>query len=408
MNFSLTVAKRYLISKKSTNVINVISILTGLGMFIGTAILIMILSVFNGFESLVISLYNVFYPDITIEAKVGKSFEMDDAIIQKLRAIKYVDAVSKTITENAIVDYQKKQDVATLKGVDSSYYGVVKDLGKHIVMGNKTLKINDKEFAIVGAGIANKLAINPENPFEYLAIFMPGNKNTYLNSFQNPFNRELVFPGGIFSFQQEFDGKYIIVPISLTQKLLGNYTHVTALELSLKKGASTEKVRKEIQKIVGSKYNVVPKIEQNKTLYKIMRTEKWVAFFIIGFVLLIISFNIIGALSMLVIEKKKDVYTLIALGASEKIIRNIFLLEGILLSVGGGLLGMLFAFLVCIIQEIFGIVPMPGDSFLIHSYPVEMRAIDFLSVFVLIVILSVLASWLPAVRASKQKISING
>ncbi|MBK6340917.1 MAG: ABC transporter permease [Bacteroidetes bacterium] len=406
MNFPLEVAKRYLRSKKSTHAINYISRVTGLAMFFGTAALVIILSVFNGFESLVISLYNVFYPDISIEASFGKTFSISDEKFNKIKSTDGVYAVSKTITENAIVSYAEKQEIATLKGVDANYYKVNKTFKDCIGVGESTL--TDKKgssFAIVGAGIAINLGIDVNAYLNNLTVYMPRRNTAYLNAFQNSFNRASIFPIGIFSFQQEFDNKYIVVPIEFMENLLGSTTQISNIEIAIKDGYKSKQVMADIEKILGKGFILKPRLEQNKTLYKIMRTEKWVVFALLTFVILINAFNIIGALSMLVIEKKQDISTLISLGATPKTILFIFLFEGSLLSVGGAFIGMLFAIIICVLQKVFGIIPMPGESFLIKSFPVEMRMMDFVSVFFIIVVISLVASYIPAKKAAKQKIS---
>lgn len=406
MNFPLEVAKRYLKSKKSTHAINYISSVTGLAMFFGTAALVIILSVFNGFESLVISLYNVFYPDISIEASFGKTFSITEEKLNKLKSIDGVYAVSKTITENAIVSYAEKQEIATFKGVDEQFYNVNNSFKDCIGIGESTLKdTKGNSFAIVGAGIAINLGIDVKSYLNNLTVYMPRRNTAYLNAYQNSFNREFIYPIGIFSFQQEFDNKYIVVPIEFMENLLGSNSQISNLEIAIKKGFKTKQVMANIEKIMGKGFVLKPRLEQNKTLYKIMRTEKWVVFALLTFVILINAFNIIGALSMLVIEKKQDISTLISLGATPKTILQIFLFEGSLLSIGGSLLGMIFAIIVCVLQKTFGLIPMPGESFLIKSFPVEMRIMNFIYVFLIIVIISLVASYIPAKKAAQQKIS---
>lgn len=407
MNFPIEIAKRYLVSKKSTNAINYISRVTGLAMFFGTAALVIILSVFNGFESLVVSLYNVFYPDISIEAAFGKTYSITDEKLYKINHIDGVLASSKTLTENAIVAYGEKQEIATFKGVDDNFYKVNPTFKECITIGETNLKSKESMFAIVGAGIAMNLNIDVNNYFKSLNVYMPRKNTAYLNAFQNSFNRAAIFPVGIFSFQQEFDNKYIVVPLSFMENLLGTNGQISNLEIALKKGTNTNKVIKEINLIMGKGFIAKPRLEQNKTLYKIMRTEKWVVFALLSFVIFINAFNIIGSLSMLVIEKKQDISTLIALGATRNMILKIFLYEGGLLSVGGSLLGIVFAYIICLLQKTFGFVPMPGESFLIHSYPVEMRVIDFVSVFIIILTISIVASYIPARKAAIQKITVD-
>lgn len=394
------IAWRYLFSKKSTNVINVITGVTMLGMGVGTMALVLVLSVFNGFEGLVISLYGEFNPDIRVQSAKLKTFEADDELLTKLEKLDGIDQISFTLEEKGILKNSENEFIAHIKGVDSNFKKV-SEVEENIIRG-RYLNADVPEL-VLGAGIQSVLRVAVEDPLARLSVYLPKRGKTTGLSL-NPsaaFNRKEIKPVGAFSIQQSFDNEYVLVPIDFLRDLLDYKTAATYAEIKLKKDVDADEVKDELQKILGDDYLVKTRYEQNETLYKIMQTEKLAVFAILSFILLIAAFNIIGSLSMLVLEKKKDISILKVLGADASWIRKLFLLEGFLTAIVGAGAGMILAFIICVVQIQFGIVKLQGSgSFIIDAYPVDMQWIDFVMVAVLVVGISLFAALLPANRAA--------
>lgn len=402
MSLSWLFARRYLFSRKSTNAINIISAISAFAMGIGTMSLILVLSVFNGFESLVISLYNVFYPEVVVQPAQGKSFSLNDISIDQIREHPDVSGISVVMMENVLVEYNQKQGVVTLKGVDVDYRKIVPNLDSFVIAGNNRLTDTAMAFALVGAGVAYNLGINPDNLFVPLNVYLPRKDAASFATPEQAFNRRAILPGGVFSVQQEFDTRFILVPLSFLYELAESDDEVSQLEIALRPGANMRTAKAGIAGLVGEDFLVKDRFQQNEALYKVMQTEKWVVFAVLMFIIVISAFNIVGALSMLVIEKQNDMAVLLAMGATPGLIRRIFLAEGCLMSGAGAFGGMLLAFILCLLQQYVGIIPMPGQTFLIQYYPVQMQLGDFLWVSAAVIAISLLASWAPASRVSSQ------
>ncbi len=400
MNLELNIAKRYLFSKKSTNAINIISLVSGLAMLFGTLALILVLSVFNGLEDLVKSLYTVFYPDIVVTAREGKTFDITNELRQKVAFIHYIDAFSFTLEENALLEYTDRQHICTVKGVDPNYFNVVKQFDTFMIEGKKLLKSDSINYAIVGVGVEQKLGLNAAQAFHPVAIYMPRKSSSSFSSMENAFNKSYVTTSGAFAVSDEFDTKYAFVPLDFFQQLTDNFQRASKIEIRLKDSKNTEAAIGFIKNKIGDDFLVKSRYEQNEVLYKILKSEKWVTFAILVFIMVIASFNIIGALSMLVLEKKKDIATLTALGIHRNNIVKIFLLEGILMSCVGAAIGMLLAFILCMLQQEVGLVAMPGTSFLVKYYPVKMQLWDFAAVSAVVIGISLVSAYLPAKKAA--------
>ncbi len=394
MDFSLFIARRYLFAKKTQNTINLISAISVIGVATGTMALIVVLSVFNGFDALVHSLFNSFNPDLKISIAEGKRFSSELPEISMLRQNKGVLYITEVIEENALLKYGNKQYIATIKGVSDDFVKM-SGIDSMIIDGDFILQQGNNDYAVIGQGIAIKLAVGLSfvNP---LVIYVP-KKNARLT--MNPdraFNRKYVFPSGIFAIQQDFDQKYVIVPIDFARKLLDISSDISFLELKVDPAYDPLQVQQEIKTIMGEKFLVKNRYEQEELLYRIMKTEKWAIFFILTFILIVASFNIIGSLTMLIIEKKKDITVIRSMGADIKRIRKVFLYEGWLITLSGTLMGLALGTLICWAQQTFGIIRLQGSgSFVIDAYPVKMVASDFFMVFVTVMIIGYLASWYP-------------
>ncbi|MCX6273281.1 MAG: FtsX-like permease family protein [Bacteroidetes bacterium] len=403
MWFPLFIARRYLLARKSHNIINLVSGISMTGVAIGTMALIIVLSVFNGFESLVTRLFNSFNPDFVITANTGKGFSANTLFIDSIAAIPGVSSVSPVLEEKALIKYRTKQNIVTLKGVEANY-GRVSGLDTMLVDGSFIVEKESVDFAVCGYGIAYliDLAINDfSHPVE---IYFPRRGNTASLDPSSAFNMKTVFSSGVFSVQQEFDSRYVFVSIELMRKLMDNNYDITSLEIRTNHGSNPELIQEKVTRIAGQHLEVKNRFQQEALLYKIMRTEKWAIFLILTFILIVATFNVIGSITMLILEKKKDIAILFSLGANEKEIRRIFLLEGWLISVIGSLAGLFLGFVICWLQKTYGIVSLGGDAgaFLVQSYPVKMKGLDFLYVFATVLFIGLIAAWVPVRRISQQ------
>lgn len=408
MRFTIRIAWRYIFSKKSTNAINIISGISMLGIIIGSASLIIILSAFNGFESLVLKLYSSFYPDITITAAEGKVFIPDEELLKQISEIDGVEFISKSLEENALLAYDKQEHIATIKGVDN-YFKEVTAVDDSVIIGDYFLTYQsfgkDVECAILGLGIAAMLDVAIGIDYPPVQVFMP--RRTTVSSFnpRNTFIQKGIKAAGAFRIQQDFDSKYVITSFEFISELLEYHDgQVSALEIKTENHANVERIRNEIQKITGEKLIVKSRFMQNEFLYKVMRNERWVVYLILTFILIIAAFNMIGSISMLVIDKRKDIAIIRSLGATEKSIRNIFFIQGILQTLVSIFIGFTLATILCLIQMYYGIIAIPGTgSFVVTAYPIDLKLMDYIYIFITIIIIGSIASYLPATLASRQK-----
>ena len=356
--------------------------------------LIVVLSVFNGFDSLVHSLFNSFNPDLKITIREGKRFSAELPAIEELHKMKGILYLSEIVEENALLKYSSKQYIATVKGVSDDFLKM-SGIDSMIIDGDFILKQGKNEYAVVGQGIAIKLSIglNFINP---IIVYVPKRTGTVSMSPEKAFNRKYIFPSGIFAIQQDFDSKYIIVPIDFARDLLDYSYEVNALELKLDPVYDPVEIQQDVKNIMGQDFDVKNRYEQEELLYKIMKTEKWAIFFILTFILIVASFNVIGSLTMLIIEKKKDISTLISMGTDLKRIRRIFLYEGWLISTLGAILGLIIGIFICWLQQTYGIIKLQGSgSFVIDAYPVQIVAFDFFLIFVTVLGIGYFAAWYP-------------
>lgn len=401
MKLALKFARRYLISKKSTNAINIISGVAVLGMVVTTMAFILILSVINGFEDLVISLFNTFNPDLKAQVKEGKTFALTPAQLNEIAAVKGVEAVAQVLEENAVIMYNDKSLIVTLKGVDE-VFSQVSSVDTSMVDGEFYLQTNEQAFAVIGAGVASMLGINLFNQFAPLQVYLPKRTGKLKTEIDKSFNDALIQPAGVFSIQADFDSRFVITPINFVRKLLEYEKEVSALEIAIQANANQSKVQQQIQSILGKDFKVLNRYQQDEYLYKIMRMESWAAYAILSFILLVTAFNIVGSLAMLVMEKRNDISILKAMGATDRLIYRIFLIEGMLLAIVGAVIGMTTALIICLLQQRYKLIKIEGDSFLIDAYPVSLRLSDFVFVAITVLIIALLASYYPAKKATDQ------
>jgi len=364
---------------------------------VGTAALIIVLSVFNGFEDVIKSMYNTFNPNFVITIDEGKTFSLTDFPDEKILAIPGVIGLAEVVEEDALFKYRDQQYIAKLKGV-SQNYPEISTLDTLIREGELVLQEGNSNFAIVGAGVAWYLDINLNDIRNLLSVFVPKRGNASSFNFDNAFNNEVIHPAGIFSVQQEFDEKYVIVPLRFARRLMDyNSAEVTSIEVFSKNNSDEKKIENEIVEIIGDSYTVKNRFRQNEALYKVMQSEKLAIFLILAFILVLASFNMVGSLSILIVEKLKDIAVLKSIGADKSLIRKIFTTEGMMISLVGSISGLVIGFVVLYLQQTFGLITLGAEEgdFIINAYPVNMLALDFFLVFLTVILIGFLATWYP-------------
>lgn len=379
-----------------------------MGVAVGTAALIIILSVFNGFDNLLKKLYSSFDPDIKIISSLGKTFIPDDKLINKITNCEFIDIYSFSMEENAMLKFGDRQMIATVKGVDDKYNKVT-GIDSMLIRGSYKLYEQDIPLAITGQGIAYNLGLN-FNLTSPISIYIPSRTKEFKGNFQDVtdnINVAHVYPNGSFSIQQEYDVKYVIIPLRELQQLLEYDENISSIEIKLKKKANLKKAVKYLQTELGNDFKILDRNLQHEYAYKIMKSEKWAIFMILVFILLIASFNIIGSLTMLIVDKKNDISILKSLGADNKMIRNIFFFEGLSISISGAISGLVLGSLICWLQMEFGLIKLGnGGAFIIENYPVLIQWTDFIYVFAAVMIIGIFAAWYPVRYITKKFINI--
>jgi len=406
LSFSFRIARRYLFSKKSHNAINIISGISAAGVAIGTMALVCVLSVFNGFESLISNMFSSFDPDLKITLTHGKTFDVNSAEFNNLRKDKSVAYFTEVIEENALLRFRTKQMPATIKGVSDEFEKMSR-IDSIMYDGKFILYDGAFQRAVPGIGVAGILGLGAHF-VDPLYIYAP-KRTSKINLLrpENSFNQVGTFVSGIFTVKQlQYDDHYVLVSIGLARDLFeyGKST-VSAVELKLAKGTDTEAVQKQIQAKLGDRFLVKNRYEQQESFFKIMKIEKWITYLILCFILLIASFNIIGSLSMLIIDKKSDIETLRNLGADNSLIKRIFLFEGWMISGVGALVGIGLGAILCLLQEHFGLLRL-GTGYVVDAYPVVTKPLDMLLVFVTVLFMGFLAAYYP-VRYIRTKDNVS-
>jgi len=390
-----------LIAKKSKNVINIISFVSIVGVTIGTAALIIVLSAFNGLDFLMKSMNDSFDPDLKIIPSTGKVFSLNDPKLEEVRNHEAILDIAETLEENALLKYDDQQTIATVKGVSSNFANI-SGVDTMMYVGDFILEHNNQPYAVVGQGVAYFLSLNI-NFIDPIVIFVPKRDASISMNPERAFNRNYIFPSAVFAIQQEFDLKYVLVPLNYARELFDYENEVSALEIKLKEDKNIDHFQDEYEEILGLDYQVKNRYQMHEAFYKIMKAEKFYIYLILTFILIVASFNIIGSLTMLIIDKKEDIATLRSLGANLKTIRNIFLTEGWLITIVGAILGLLLGLLVCWIQIEFELIKLKGSaSFIIDAYPVKFIWSDFAIVFLTVVSIGYFAAWYPVRYITKR------
>lgn len=406
MKLSLYIAKRYLVAKKSRNAINVISAVSVAGVTVGTMALIIVLSVFNGLEKMVRSIFNTFDPDLKITAVEGKTFIPDSLKLQLLSNINGVSCYSLTLEENALLKYGDRQNIATLKGVDENYNKVT-EIDSTMWEGEFTLiSESGRPWAVPGIGIAEYLGIRV-NFITPLFIWVPRKSSGSTTGLESDLKREFIYPSGIFQVEQSYDSKYIYLPLAFTRDLIENPQGASSVEIKFTEQADPATVQKNVSKLFGKDFIVQNRYEQQEIFYKVMRSERLAIFFILTLILVVASFNIVGSLTMLIIEKERDIEILKSLGADNNLIRKIFIFEGWLISISGALLGLMLGFIICWLQQRYGFVKLQSDTLIMNEYPVLMKFKDFVIVPATVLFIGYWAAWYPVRFLSKKYLNKN-
>lgn len=407
MNLSLYIAKRYLFAKKSHNAINVISGVSVCGVALATLALICTLSVFNGFQDLVATLFTAFDPQLKIVATTGKVFDAQDPRIQNIRQMPEVAVFSESLEDNAMVQYKGRQIMVTLKGIQDNFNELTAIDSILFGRGNMVLADEVVDYVIPGAELVSVLGTGVRfvDPLE---VYAPkrGAKINVANP-TTSFESGLLYSSGlVFAVnQQKYDASYMLVSLEFARELFQYDTEVSSIELKLKDDADTDQVKRTLQQQLGEGFQVLDRYEQQSDTFRIMEVEKLISYIFLTFILLIACFNVIGSLSMLIIDKRADVVTLRNLGADNQLISRIFLFEGCLISLFGALIGIVLGLTLCLVQQEFGLISLGGTgegSFIIDAYPVSVHLQDVLLVFITVWVVGFLSVWYPVRYLSRR------
>jgi len=404
LNLPFYIARRYLFSKKSHNAINIISMICVCGVVVATIALVCALSVYNGFNDLVAGMFSSFDPELKITPRTGKVFDPTTSDMQKIRELPDIAFFSETLQDNALIRYHDRQDVAVVKGVDDAYQHLTM-MDSALIDGNFTLQDEVADYALLGVGLSSKLGARPgfASPLE---LYVPKrNVKVNLSNPSSSFNWKYAYTGGVFMINQQiYDEGYMIVPLSLARELFHYDKEVSAIELKLTEKADLSSVKKQIKSILGDEFIIRDRFEQQEASFKMMQIEKWMTFLILCFILAIALFNVVGSLSMLMIEKQDDVRTLRNMGASDSLIRRIFLFEGWMISGFGALIGIMIGLVLCLLQQSFGLIKLgqTAGAFIIDAYPVRVIFTDILVAFVTVAAIGFMAAWYPVHYLGKK------
>lgn len=406
MNFPFFIARRYLFSKKKTHVINVISIISVIGVAVATTALVVVMSVFNGFQDLMAGFFTNFDPQLKVVPVKGKTAPADDPILTEIRELPQVEVATETMQDMALAVYNGRQAMVNIKGVDDNFADLTHITEILYGDGNFELHTANLEFGTPGIRLAQTLGTGTRWD-GFLKIYAPRREGQLdLSNPQDGFVVDsLISDGMVFTVNQaKYDKNYILTSIGFARRIFDQQGRLSALELRLKPGSDFDAVKSDMQRIAGDKYKVLDRYEQQADTFKIMQIEKLMAYFFLTFILIVACFNIIGSLSMLIIDKKNDVVTLRNLGATDKDITHIFLFEGRMITVIGAIAGIAIGLLLCLLQQQFGLVRM-GDadgSYVVNAYPVSVHYFDVLIIFITVIIAGWLAGWYPVRALSKR------
>lgn len=403
MNFSFYIAKRYLLARKSHNLINVISLISVVGVGVGAFALIVVLSVFNGFGLVIGKLIHSTTPDLLIEPTQGRWIVVENLPSEGIKNLQGVKAWVEAIEEDALFRFDDKQHIGRLKAVSEAYAptGILDSL---LQEGNPELERFGQPYAVAGAGVAWFLGLHPAAEPQFLQIYVIGNQPANAIGPDPGFEMETIPLGGIFSAHQEVDEQWVLVPLHFAQRLMGLEHKINRIEVFADHQKSVDKLQKQIVALLGPEFTVKNQFEQQETIYKILKSEKWAIFIILAFILFMATFNVIGSLTMLIVDKQRDSDTLKKLGASNDLIRKIFLYEGLLISIAGGIIGLMLGIFVVWLQQYFGLIRLGNGSgsFVIDAYPVDLQGLDILLVMATVLAIGGISSFFTVDRLSRK------
>ena len=385
--------------------INIISGISMLGVFVGSAALVIILSVFNGFEKVILGLYSNFTPELKIEPRFGKTFDPNTTYFMQLHKDPRIFSYTEVLQEKALIMYNNKSFIGNIKGVTPDFLKN-KQLDSTIQDGSFTLRSDSINYAVIGGTVAGSLSVNISDPTP-LRIYAPNRSAMSSSDPLNEFIVRNISPSGVFSIQQDFDD-IAVTPIDFARELLNEPVNVSSIEINCIKGTNVDGFQREIIDRAGGKYTVKNRIQQNTELYKTLNYERWFIFMILVFVLIIAIFNIIGSLTMLVIDKRKDIAILSSLGAGKKLVQGIFFFEGMMISGIGCIAGMIVGLIFCLLQQKYGFIKMGASMSVIDAYPIELRVKDFGLVLLTVGFIAVMASWISSRLSIKNLDDIKG
>ena len=374
---------------------------------VGTAALIVVLSVFNGFEDLVKSLYSTFYTDLKILPATGKTLMLTPEQLQKLKSIQGIKAYSLVAEDKALLRNGEMQSLVFMKGVDENYTRVT-TVAEHLVSGKFLIGTPDEPAMVLGAVVENSLNLRSDRDILPLTVYLfkRGSTVNTADPLQSLSSANIA-PAGAFLIQQDFDNKYVITNLDFVRQMLNwKMNEYSGVEIALNNPSDLKKIKRELTSYFKNEYKVYDRYEQNKSLYSVMTVEKWVIYAILCLILAVAAFNMIGALTMLVLEKQKDIQVLKAMGANDSLVQKIFLSEGLLLALMGAILGIVLAALLCWLQLTFHLIPLQGGTFVVSYYPVKMQWQDFLLVLLTVTIVALIAAWYPARKAALEPIEL--
>lgn len=407
MKLQLFIALRYLFSKKRHNIINLISTICAGGICIATIALVCTLSVYNGFQQLITGIFSVFDPDLKITLVDGKTFSPETPELQSVKSLNFIEHYCPVLEDNALIRNKERQTSTTIKGVSPNYVLMV-STDSIMMEGEFVVEQEGTPYAVIGGALADQIESSSQF-IRPISLYAPiHNSNINLANPEKSFHIQHYYLSGIYATGQiEVDSKYTFLPLTSAQELFGYDDDITSIELKLKKGIDPREAEKEIAEIVGPKFNVQNKEEQHEDFYKMMKVEKWITFLILIFILMIAVFNVIGSLTMLIIEKEKDITTLRNIGASESMIKQIFLLEGWLVTIVGAAIGTVIGVTLCLLQQHFGFIKLSdstGESaFIVNAYPVQVEASDIFLILTTILFIGLFVAWIPTRYIHKQQ-----
>jgi lipoprotein-releasing system permease protein len=393
LNLSFFIAKRYLISKKSNNAINVISWISIVAIALTTAALIIVLSAMNGLTNVVADLYHAIEPDLKITAVNSKYMNNKDELTKKIKLISGINGISYSIEENALMKLDERQAIITVKGVDEEFKNLT-HFDTVVTEGTYRFKYDNQFYGVFGRGVAGRLGINVNDFVSPISIFAPIRGKAEGINPEDAFNKLSISPAGIFSLNDDFDFKYVLIDLEAAQQLFDCKDTFSEIELSIEDKNQLASIQEKLQIVLGDEYQIKNRYQLNDVLFKTLETEKLWTFLILAFILVIATFNIIGALTMLIIEKKKDIKTLYNLGADQKFIRNIFMQEGFLITFVGAFTGLIIGLIICILQQQFHLVTFDDQS-VIAYYPIDLQLKDFIWILAVVMVIGFLAALYP-------------